>query len=209
MSRHNLKNMLHEPRSEAELTPNQTLLKNIEESVFDTYRGVFMMEDNYKVYPRTVKREEGSSNPTCEEDDAEMMIPCIAILDMCLKSEKEYPMTFWMEMIRAIESDDMELKSKMGSDRIFRMFIHYVARFNDAYGLALPRIALSNYQMHRAARYSCSRLNSDTELVKEMFVTYILVDQSEDSGDDVSSRVSGCESDSRYNGCDLGFLDDL
>lgn len=178
---------------------NAILFKNIEESIHDSYRLCFQIDRTYNI--RASVRENNQSPflpPHCIEDNIDLAFSCVAILDMCLKSEKEYPMTFWIELIRCIESDDLELKNNMGTGRIFNAFIGYLISFNKKYGDAIPRVALSNYQMHRAARFSCSRLNNDTDLIKQMFKTYLLVEE-----DDVLSDGE------LHPECDLGFLDDL
>ena len=177
------------------------MLRNIEESIHDSYRLCFQNDARYNI--RSVCDTKNAYSPDCVEDNVELSIACVAMLDMCLKSEKEYPMSFWVELIRCIEYDDMELKSNMSSSRIFNAFIGYMTHFNRKYGDAMPRVALSSYQMHRAARFSCSRLNNDCELIGRMFKTRILIEYEDESDEDPFSEGE------LHHSCDLRFLDDL
>jgi hypothetical protein len=178
----------------------------IEECVFNNYDGVFANNEGDIKFD-FVHHVCGVTTPIripVIDDNAENGIVCMSMLDKCLFSEKEYPGTFWRELLQLLTEDAFDTITLINPARMFVTFISFMCRFNETFPKTLPKISHSAYEMHRAARFASERADSNAHLIHKVYNTNILTRFEDSDGNDPDPTDP-----INLDDVDLRFLDDL
>lgn len=162
------------PEVESEMFAEETMkdVLYLGELMEIEYRDTFTNDSSH---PYTAYTISINMSPALVDDSIPMQMTCLTLLDYALESEKEYPGTFWREVMRFLSCGDLAERLEKPVCSIFQSFLDNLFKFHDKHPLLLPSIFHYEIEMRRAADFWFKLGNLTTELHRYVYNTGISV----------------------------------